>query len=149
MRASVSFVSSRGVVPLATNAWKPEIAPQAMVMKQNGQIVPPKSGPVPFASTVTAGVAARGGRAQCPARAGTPSRAEPMSLQLNAMPNAERIATDKPISTMDELAYNERQVRNLDDRSRSLEKGLASLEEGVATDHERRLNTHAAPCPWL
>ena len=29
-----------GVVPLAISVWKPEIAPQAMVMKQNGNTLP-------------------------------------------------------------------------------------------------------------
>ena len=44
-RASVSRSSSFGVVPLAISAWKPEIAPQAMVMKQNGKTLPAKTGP--------------------------------------------------------------------------------------------------------
>ena len=38
---------SFGVVPLETSAWKPEIAPQAMVMNTNGNTLPPKIGPVP------------------------------------------------------------------------------------------------------
>ena len=29
-----------GVVPLEISVWKPEIAPQAIVMKQNGKIFP-------------------------------------------------------------------------------------------------------------
>jgi hypothetical protein len=55
MRASDSLISIFGVVPEATRAWNPEIAPHAILMKQNGKIVPPNSGPVPFAKTVTAG----------------------------------------------------------------------------------------------
>ena len=35
-----------GVVPEEISEWKPEIAPQAMVMKQNGKILPAKIGPV-------------------------------------------------------------------------------------------------------
>ena len=46
MRASVSRSSSFGVVPLAISEWKPEIAPHAIVMKQNGKICPAKIGPV-------------------------------------------------------------------------------------------------------
>jgi hypothetical protein len=36
-----------GVVPLAMSVWKPEIAPQAMVMKQNGNTLPATTRPVP------------------------------------------------------------------------------------------------------
>ena len=36
-RASVSFHSIFGVVPEETSAWKPEIAPQAMVTNRNGK----------------------------------------------------------------------------------------------------------------
>jgi hypothetical protein len=36
MRVSVSFAIIFGVVPEETSAWKPEIAPQAIVMKTNG-----------------------------------------------------------------------------------------------------------------
>ena len=46
MRASVSRSSILGVVPLATSAWKPEIAPHAMVMNTNGKTLPAKIGPV-------------------------------------------------------------------------------------------------------
>ena len=38
MRASVSRASSFGVVPDAISAWKPEIAPQAIVMNAKGKI---------------------------------------------------------------------------------------------------------------
>ena len=37
MRASVSRSSSLGVVPDAMSAWKPEIAPHAIVMNANGK----------------------------------------------------------------------------------------------------------------
>ena len=43
------------MVPEEISAWKPEIAPQAMVMKQNGKILPAKIGPVPSAKRVKAG----------------------------------------------------------------------------------------------
>ncbi len=43
------------MVPLATSAWKPLIAPQAMVMKQNGKSAPAKTGPLPSVNRVTAG----------------------------------------------------------------------------------------------
>ena len=44
-----------GVVPEEISAWNPEIAPQAMVMKQNGKILPAKIGPVPSTKRVSAG----------------------------------------------------------------------------------------------
>ena len=47
---------SFGVVPLAISAWKPEIAPQAIVMKTNGNTLPPKSGPLPSTNGVSAGI---------------------------------------------------------------------------------------------
>ena len=34
-------------MPLEISEWKPEIAPQAMVMKQNGKIFPATTGPEP------------------------------------------------------------------------------------------------------
>ena len=37
-------------------AWKPETAPQAMVMKQKGKIVPANTGPVPSTKRVRAGI---------------------------------------------------------------------------------------------
>ncbi len=54
-RASLSRSSSFGVVPLEISAWKPEIAPQAIVMKQNGKTLPAKTGPVPSMNRVSAG----------------------------------------------------------------------------------------------
>ena len=40
------------MVPEEISAWKPETAPQAMVMKQNGKILPAKIGPVPSTKRV-------------------------------------------------------------------------------------------------
>ena len=40
--------SSLGVVPEETSEWKPEMAAQAMVMKQNGKTGPANTGPVPY-----------------------------------------------------------------------------------------------------
>jgi len=55
MRASDSRSSSLGVVPLEISAWKPDIAPQAIVMKQNGNSFPANTGPVPSMKRVSAG----------------------------------------------------------------------------------------------
>ena len=49
-----------GVVPLAISAWKPEIAPHAIVMNANGNSFPAKTGPVPPANCVTAGILSGG-----------------------------------------------------------------------------------------
>ena len=56
-QASSDAIASHifGVVPLATRAWKPEIAPQAIVMKQNGKSDPAKIGPLPSVKRVSAG----------------------------------------------------------------------------------------------
>ena len=43
-------------MPEEISAWKPEMAPQAMVMKQNGKILPAKIGPVPSTKRVSAGI---------------------------------------------------------------------------------------------
>ena len=45
-----------GVVPLETNAWKPEMAPQAIVINRNGNKLPEKTGPEPSIKRVTAGI---------------------------------------------------------------------------------------------
>ena len=45
MRVWVSRAISLGVVPLEIRAWKPLMAPQAMVMKAKGKIFPAKTGP--------------------------------------------------------------------------------------------------------
>ena len=55
-RASLSRFTSFGVVPLEISAWNPEIAPQAIVMKANGNSLPAKTGPVPSMNCVTAGI---------------------------------------------------------------------------------------------
>ena len=47
---------SLGVVPEEISAWKPEIAPQAMVMNTKGNNLPPKIGPVPSTNWVKAGI---------------------------------------------------------------------------------------------
>ena len=67
MRAWLSFVMSLGVVPEAISEWKPEMAPQAMVMKQNGKTLPAKIGPVPSVKRV------KGGRSICGWAASIPS----------------------------------------------------------------------------
>ncbi len=43
------------MVPDETSAWKPLIAPQAIVMKQKGNSLPANTGPVPSMKRVTAG----------------------------------------------------------------------------------------------
>ena len=45
-----------GVVPVPMVAWKPESAPQAMVMKMNGITGPPTMGPPPLVNSVNAGM---------------------------------------------------------------------------------------------
>ena len=45
-----------GVVPVPIVAWKPESAPQAMVMKRNGITGPPMIGPPPWMNSVMAGM---------------------------------------------------------------------------------------------
>ena len=66
-RASVSRSSSLGVVPLAISEWKPEIAPQAIVMKQKGKTLPAKTGPLPSMKRVSAGSSTGGCTASSPA----------------------------------------------------------------------------------
>ena len=50
------MASSLGVVPEDTSEWKPEIAPQAMVMNTNGNSSPLKIGPVPSTNWVSDGI---------------------------------------------------------------------------------------------
>src|SRR5262245_53485926 len=45
-----------GVVPELMSAWNPEMAPQAIVMKQNGKSGPGIIGPPPLANSVIAGI---------------------------------------------------------------------------------------------
>ena len=42
-------------MPEEISEWKPEMAPQAMVMKQKGKTLPAKIGPVPSTKRVIAG----------------------------------------------------------------------------------------------
>jgi hypothetical protein len=57
---------SFGVVPDEIKAWKPEIAPQAIVMKQNGKILPAKIGPSPSVKRVKAGICNSGRTTRIP-----------------------------------------------------------------------------------
>ena len=45
-----------GVVPDEMSEWKPEIAPQAIVMNAKGNSLPAKTGPVPSMNCVSAGI---------------------------------------------------------------------------------------------
>ena len=49
-----------GVVPEAMSAWNPEMAPQAMVMKQNGNSGPGMIGPPPLMYSVSGGICSTG-----------------------------------------------------------------------------------------
>jgi hypothetical protein len=60
-----------GVVPLAMSEWKPEIAPQAMVMNTNGNTLPANTGPVPSTKRVTGGMASGGSASTMPAASAT------------------------------------------------------------------------------
>src|SRR5580658_927404 len=55
-----------GVVPEAIKEWNPEMDPQAMVMKQNGKILPAKMGPVPSTKRVRGGSDSSGRTAMMP-----------------------------------------------------------------------------------
>ena len=46
-----------GVVPEEISEWKPETAPQAIVMNRNGKSAPEKTGPVPSMKRVVCGIA--------------------------------------------------------------------------------------------
>ena len=59
-RMSFSLASILGVVPEEMIAWKPEIAAQAMVIKQNGKTAPAKTGPEPSMNFVIAGICSVG-----------------------------------------------------------------------------------------
>src|SRR5215472_18622113 len=64
-----------GVVPDEINAWNPDTAPHAIVMKQNGKILPAKIGPVPSVKRVNAGNCSSGrtNRIPTPSANTTPS----------------------------------------------------------------------------
>jgi hypothetical protein len=53
---SVSLASIFEVVPEDMIAWKPEMAEQAIVIKQNGKTAPAKTGPDPSMNFVIAGI---------------------------------------------------------------------------------------------
>jgi hypothetical protein len=52
--------TSFGVVPEPIKAWKPEMAPQAMVMEMKGQTGPPSTGPPPWTNWVMGELDLRG-----------------------------------------------------------------------------------------
>ncbi len=54
------------MVPEEISAWKPETAPQAMVMNRNGNRVPFQTGPVPSVNCVSAGIFSSGARIRMP-----------------------------------------------------------------------------------
>ncbi len=66
MRASVSRRISLGVVPLEISAWKPLMAPQAIVMNANGNTFPANTGPEPSIKRVSGGMCSVGRRATIP-----------------------------------------------------------------------------------
>ena len=64
--ACISFSSNLGVVPEEIREWKPDTAPQAMVMNRNGNKVPDQTGPVPSMNLVTAGILSSGATKKIP-----------------------------------------------------------------------------------
>src|ERR1035441_5122986 len=67
-RACDSVAIIFGVVPEEISEWNPEMAPQAMVMKQNGKIFPAKMGPVPSVNRVNAGSCSSGRTNRIPSK---------------------------------------------------------------------------------
>ena len=67
------------MVPEATSAWKPLIAPQAMVMKANGKSLPAKTGPVPSMNCVSAGIWSGGRTTRIPSAS---SRIVPIFMKV-------------------------------------------------------------------
>jgi hypothetical protein len=65
-RAWLSFSSSLGVVPEEISAWKPDTAPQAMVMNRKGNRSPDQTGPLPAANWVKAGIFSSGATNRMP-----------------------------------------------------------------------------------
>ena len=55
-RVSIIF----GVVPEEISEWKPDTAPQAIVMNTNGNSAPANTGPAPSMKRVVAGIASGG-----------------------------------------------------------------------------------------
>ena len=61
-----------GVVPEEISAWKPDSAPQAMVMNTKGNSLPAKTGPVPSrAKSVTASFSSTGAAITSPTASST------------------------------------------------------------------------------
>ena len=60
MRMSRSLSSIFDVVPVDTSEWKPEMAPQAIVMKTNGNNGPGMIGPPPAVKEENAGALSSG-----------------------------------------------------------------------------------------
>ena len=60
-----------GVVPDEIRAWKPETAPQAMVMNRNGKSEPAQTGPVPSTNFVVAGICMCGATSRMPMASAT------------------------------------------------------------------------------
>ena len=59
-RASVSLRIILGVVPEEMSEWKPDTAPQAMVMNRKGKRLPDQTGPEPSVNWVNAGILSSG-----------------------------------------------------------------------------------------
>ncbi|STD42362.1 Uncharacterised protein [Edwardsiella tarda] len=59
-QAWFSLASIFGVVPEAMSAWKPETAPQAMVINKKGNRSPAQTGPLPSMKRVSAGICSVG-----------------------------------------------------------------------------------------
>ena len=71
-RTCVSFWIIFGVVPEAISEWKPERAPQAMMMKTKGNSEPAKTGPSPLeANGVTASFCITGSVTRMPTASST------------------------------------------------------------------------------
>ncbi len=66
MRVSGSRRISLGVVPLEISEWNPLMAPQAMVIKAKGKILPAKTGPDPSMKRVSGGMCSVGRNAMIP-----------------------------------------------------------------------------------
>ena len=65
-RACRSFSIIFGVVPVAMMLWKPEIAPQAMVMNRYGNTDPVRTGPPPQTNWENAGMRISGATMMMP-----------------------------------------------------------------------------------
>ena len=61
-----SLSSILGVVPDEISAWKPETAPQAIVMNRNGNRLPAKTGPLPSMNFVNGGIFSSGATIRMP-----------------------------------------------------------------------------------